>query len=58
MSNRSITALVKDAPRVWLYLSSPELCRKFYEQAREEGFHFGDLPYEQWAVGYVIGIRD
>lgn len=54
---RTITDFVKMEPRVWLFLSSGELCRSFLRQANEEGFRFGDLPCGRWAAGQVIGVH-
>ena len=55
---RTIKELVEKEKIVWMYLESEEVCKAFYRQAHEEGFHFGDLPYEQWATGYVVAVHD
>ena len=44
---RTIKELVEKEKIVWMYLESEEVCKVFYKQAHEEGFYFGDLPYEQ-----------
>ena len=55
---RTIKELVEKEKIVWMYLESEEVCKAFYRQAHEEGFYFGDLPYEQWATGYVVAVYD
>ena len=39
---KSISELSKLEGRVYVYLSSPEICKQFFEDAEAEGFTFGD----------------
>lgn len=54
---RTIRELLVNEKVVWMYLDNEEVCRDFYRQAHEEGFHFGDLPYEKWVTGYVVAVH-
>ena len=54
---RTIKELLANEKTVWMYLSSEDVCKAFYKQAYEEGFHFG-IPYEQWVIGYVVAVHE
>lgn len=55
---RTIKELLVKDKIVWMYLDNEDVCKAFYKQAHEEGFHFGNLPYEKWATGYVVAVHD
>lgn len=54
---RTIRDLLANEESVWMYLKSEDDCKAFYKQAHEEGFRFGDMPYEQWVVGHVVTVH-
>jgi len=39
---KSVSELSKFEGRVYVYLSSPEICNRFFEEAETEGFSFSD----------------
>jgi hypothetical protein len=43
--------------KVWVYLNSEDTWKKFTSIAVSEGFHFGELPVERWAFGYVVAVH-
>ena len=53
---RNIKELVASEEKVWLYFRTKEICKEFFVRAKEEGFNFGQLPYEKWVCGTVIAI--
>ena len=54
---RTIRDLLVKEETVWVYLNNEDACKAFYKQAYEEGFNFGDLPYEEWRTGSVIAVN-
>ncbi len=54
---RTIRKLIGTDENVWVYLDSQETWKEFVNMAFTEGFHFGDLPFEKWAFGYVISVH-
>lgn len=63
---RNVAGLVRRGKRVYVYLKSKELCRRFYRDAEAEGFRFGDgisptkkdtdniiRLYDDWTMSYV-----
>jgi len=57
-NNRTIVAL-RDTLKgdVWIFLDNAETCRKFYEQAEAEGFHFGDILPTQGENDDIIALH-
>lgn len=54
---RTLKQLTAEKGDVIVYLSSDELCRRFFREAQSEGFRFGKLPYSEWVIGTLIGIH-
>lgn len=54
---RTLRELVSGKKKVWVYLESKKLCECFFEKAREENFHFGDLLYGEWVTGTLIAVH-
>lgn len=54
---RTLKQLTAEKGDVIVYLSSDELCRRFFREAQSEGFRFGKLPYSEWVTGTLIGIH-
>lgn len=54
---RTIREMLANDEKVWVYFDSKETWEKFVEMACSEGFHFGDLPVEKWAVGFVVAVH-
>lgn len=58
MKKRTLRQLVENTERKDIYLKDRETYMRFFRQAREEGFHFGDLPFEKWsAKGRIVVIH-
>ena len=54
---KQLRELLAGDDTVWVYLKNEEVCRQFYRQAKEEGFRFGYIPFEQWAFGFVVALH-
>ena len=54
---RTIREMLGNDERVWVYLNSEDTWKQFVNMAVAEGFHFGELPVESWAFGYVIAVH-
>lgn len=55
--NKTIKQLVANREKVWVYLESETICKKFFKQAKMENFSFGELPYEKWVCGTLIAVH-
>lgn len=66
---RTVGELLLNNGRIYVWFSSPELCRKFLEQAELEGFRFGDgarpsnretdeflAVNPDWTLNYIGGM--
>ena len=57
MKKRTLRQLVENTERKDIYLKDYETYMRFFLQAREEGFHFGGVPFEKWsAKGRIVVI--
>lgn len=54
---RTIREMLGNDEKVWVYLNSEDTWKRFVNMAVAEGFHFGDIPVERWAFGYVIAVH-
>ncbi len=54
---RTIREMLGNDENVWVYLNSEDTWKKFTSMAVAEGFHFGGLPVERWAFGYVVAVH-
>ena len=54
---RTIKAMLGNDEKVWVHIDSQETWERFVGMAVEEGFHFGELPAEKWAFGYVVAVH-
>ncbi len=52
-----IKEMLGNEEKVCVYLSSDEICKKFFDAAASESFRFGDLPRDKWQTGYVIAVH-
>ena len=53
----NIKEFVSSKEKVWLYFRTEEICKEFFVKAKEEGFNFGEFPYEKWVPGILIAIH-
>ena len=55
---KSISELSKLEGRVYVYLSSSEICKRFFEDAEAEGFTFGDgIKPSQKQTANIIALN-
>lgn len=54
---RTLKNLVAKEEKKLVYLKNSEVCTNFFEMAKKEGFHFGDLPPEKWVSDNLIAIH-
>ena len=54
---RTIREMLGNDEKVWVYLNSEDTWNDFARMAISEGFHFGELPVEKWAFGYVVAVH-
>ena len=54
---RTIREMLGSDENVWVYLNNEDTWKKFTSMAVAEGFHFGELPVERWAFGYVVAVH-
>ena len=55
---RQINDLVKDKEKVWIYLSTEDVSRKFIKSAISEGFHWSNgEPLEEHTTGFLFGVH-
>lgn len=55
---RTIRDMLGNDEKVWVYLNNERTWDKFASMAVVEGFHFGDLPRDQWVFGHVIAVHN
>ena len=53
----TIKKLLGDKEKVWIYLDNDEICKKFFEMAKAEGYTFRKLPYDEWKIGKIIAVH-
>ena len=57
-NTRTISALRDILERkVWVYLKDEATCRRFYEDAGEEGFRFGDGKPTESGIDDIIAVH-
>lgn len=54
---RTIREMLGNDEKVWVYLNSENTWKEFAHMAVAEGFHFGEIPVERWAFGYVVAVH-
>ena len=55
---RTIREMLGSDENVWVYLNNEDTWKEFARMAAAEGFHFGELPFEKWAFGYVVAVHN
>ena len=54
---RTIREMLGSDEKVWVYIDNENVWNQFVNMAVAEGFHFGNMPVEIWAFGYVIAVH-
>ena len=54
---RTIREMLGNDEKIWVYLKNEDTRKEFAQMAAAEGFHFGELPFESWAFGYVVAVH-
>lgn len=54
---RTIRETLRSDKKVWVYLNNEKTWKQFVTMAVSEGFHFGNLPRDQWVFGHVIAVH-
>ena len=55
---RQIKDLIQDKEKVWIYLSTDEVARRFIKQAVAEGFHWSNgEPLTEDTKGFLFGVH-
>ena len=54
---RTIREMLRNDEKVWIYLNEEDTWKMLVNMAVAEGFHFGELPAENWAFGHTVAVH-